>query len=182
MADTGVKERLDIWDKLSITLYRFGMILTGLALLLLAAQQVFYPYWFKHSLVFLSLGALLQGSSLHIYKKSVRWILVTSCWIGVWLVAVSLATSGLLAAYLSLGALFITLSGIAYKESLCFSLVYLKVMPLLLVLTWFAVFFAAAQWAAGGFLLCAFLYLYMAWRKLNMPLFYDLGDRKKYEI
>lgn len=182
MADTGVKGRLDVWDKLSLMLYRCGMILTGVALLLLAAQQIFYPYWFKHSLVFLSLGALLQAASLHIYKKSVRWILVTSCWIGVWLVGLSLATSGLLAAYLSLGALFITLSGIAYKESLCFSLPYLKVIPLLLVLSWLAVFFAQAQWAAGGFLLTAFLYLYMAWRKINMPLFYDLGDRKKYEI
>lgn len=182
MADTRVKERLDVWDKLSIRLYRCGMILTGFTLLLLAVQQIFYPYWFKPSLIFLSLGVLLQASSLHIYKKSIRWILVTSCWIGVWLVAVSLATSGLLAAYLSLGALFITLSGIAYKESFCFSLPYLKVMPLLFVLTWFAVLFAPVQWAAGGFLLTAFIYLYMAWKKINMPLFYDLGARKKYEI
>jgi len=182
MADTGIKARLDVWDKISITLYRCGMILTGVALFLLAAQQIVYPYWFKHCLVFLSLGALLQAASLHIYKKSVRWLLVTSCWIGVWLVSLSLATSGLLAAYLSLGALSITLSGIAYKESLCFSLPYLKIIPLLLILSWLAVFFAQAQWAAGGFVLTAFLYLYMAWRKLNMPLYYDLGNRKKYEI
>jgi uncharacterized integral membrane protein len=182
MADTGVKERLDAWDKLSITLYRCGMILTSISLILLAAQQIFYPYWFKNCLVFLSLGALLQASSLHIYKKSVRWILVTSCWIGVWLVAVSLATSGLLAAYLSLGALFITLSGIAIKESHCFSLYYLKLVPVLLVLCWFSVLFAQPQWAAVGLIPAAFLYLYMAWKKLNMPLFYDLGDRKKYEI
>ncbi|MFQ3176168.1 MAG: putative integral membrane protein [Psychromonas sp.] len=79
MADTGVKERLDAWDKLSITLYRCGMILTSISLILLAAQQIFYPYWFKNCLVFLFLGALLQASSLHIYKKFVRWILVTSC-------------------------------------------------------------------------------------------------------
>jgi len=182
MADTRVKARLDVWDKLSLILYRCGMVLTGVALLLLAAQQFFYPYWFKHCLVFLSLGALLQAASLHIYKKSVRWLLVTSCWIGVWLVGLSLATSGLSAAYLSLGALSITLSGIAYKESTCFSIPYLKVIPLLLVLSWLAVFFAHAQWAAGGFTLTAFLYLYMAWKKINMPLYYDLGSRKKYEI
>ncbi|WP_198134732.1 DUF2301 domain-containing membrane protein [Psychromonas ingrahamii] len=76
----------------------------------------------------------------------------------------------------------ITLSGIAIKESHCFSFFYLKFVPVLLVLSWFAVFFAQAQWAAGIFFLAAFLYLYMAWKKLNMPLFYDLGDRKKYEI
>ncbi|HEY5715899.1 MAG TPA: DUF2301 domain-containing membrane protein [Psychromonas sp.] len=182
MADPQVKERLDSWDKFSITLYRLGMGVTALALLLLALQQLFYPYWFKHILVFLALGALLQASSLHIYKKSVRWILVNACWIGVWLVSLAFATSGLVAAYLSLGALFITLSGIAYKESFCFSLTLLKIMPLILLFTWFALFFAQTLWASGGFIVSAFLYLYMAWKKSRMPLFYDLGDRKKYEI
>jgi uncharacterized integral membrane protein len=85
-------------------------------------------------------------------------------------------------AYLSLGVLFITLSGIAIKESHCFSLYYLKLVPVLLVLCWFSVLFAQPQWAAGCLIAVVFLYLYMAWKKLNMPLFYDFGDRKKHEI
>jgi len=182
MADPNIKEPLDTLDITMILLYRSGMVVTALALLMLALQQLFYPLWFKQTLILLSLGALLQASSLHIYSKVVRWVLVNATWLGCWLLSLSFVTSGNWLAYWSFGALIVTLSGLAYKESFCFSLTILKAIPILLVISWLLTVFALNQWASGGLLLASLLYLYMAWRKIKMPLFYDLGDRSKYEI
>lgn len=182
MADPHVKQILDNVDKATIITYRLGLLITGLALSLLALQQIFYPYWFKQIVVIIALGCLLQASSLHIYDKQIRWLLVNATWVGCWLTAVSLITTGLWVAYVSLGAFMITLSGLAYKESRCFSLPLLKVIPVLLVISWLLIIFSLNHWAASILLIVSALYLYMLWCKINMPLHYDLGDRKKYEI
>lgn len=182
MADPNIKEPLDKLDITMILLYRSGMLITALALTLLALQQLFYPLWFKQALILLSSGALLQASSLHVYSKVVRWTLVNATWLGCWLLSVSFATSGSWAAYVSFGALIVTLSGLAYKESFCFSLTILKTIPILLAIVWLLTVLALNQWAAGGLLLVSLLYLYMGWSKIKMPLHYDMGDRSKYEV
>lgn len=182
MADPNIKAELDKLDKGTIALYRIGMVITGLALLVLAIQQLFYPLWFKQALIFLALGALLQASCLHIYSKLVRLLLVNATWFGLWFLSVSFATSGWWGGYLGLGAFIVTLSGLAYKESFCFSLTILKVIPVLLVVSWALIVLSFNQWASGGLILSSLLYLYMAWRKIKMPLYFDLGDRSKYEV
>lgn len=182
MADPNIKEILDGVDKMTIITYRLGMVITGLAIFIMALQQLFYPLWFKHVLILVALGSLLQASSLHIYSKLVRWFLVNATWVGCWLVSVSFATAGPWLAYLSFGALVITLSGLAYKESFCFSLNLLKATPALLVISWFLTVLSINLWASVTLIVSALLYLYMAWQKINMPLHFDLGDRRKYEI
>ncbi len=182
MADPHIKENLDVMDKISISIYRCGILLTGFALLCLAIQQLFYPLYFKPVIIFLAFASLLQASSLHIYMKSVRWILVNATWMGGWLLSLSFVTAGAWAVYLSIGAFFVTLSGLAYKESFCFSLPVLKLIPVLLLFSWGMMIYSQTLLLAIGLILAAVLYLYMAWRKLQMPLYYDLGDRSKYEI
>lgn len=182
MADPHIKESLDLIDKTTIITYRLGMLITGFSLFTLGLQQLLYPLWFKQTLIFIALGSLLQASSLHVYSKVVRWFLVNATWVGCWLVSVSFVTTGQWLAYLSLGALIMTLSGLAYKESFCFSLNSLKVTPALLVTSWILTVLSLHQWASFALIVSALLYLYMAWRKINMPLHFDLGDRRKYEI
>ncbi|WP_022940581.1 DUF2301 domain-containing membrane protein [Psychromonas hadalis] len=182
MADPHIKENLDKLDKVSIILYRTGMVVTGLGLFTLALQQMFYPHWFKRVLIVLALGALLQASSLHIYSKVVRWFLVNASWFGLWMLTVAFITTGAWTSYLSLGAFIITFSGLAYKESFCFSLTILKAIPILLIISWLLIILSLNQLATGTLLLSSLLYLYMAWRKINMPLHFDLGDRSKYEV
>ena len=182
MADPNVKEILDGVDKMTILTYRLGMLIAGLALFTLAMQQLLYPMWFKQALVLVTFGALLQASSLHIYDKAIRWLLVNATWMGCWLLSLSFATGGIWFSYLSFGAVIITFSGLAYKESFCFSLTILKVIPLLLVVSWGLIIFSLNKWAAVSLILSALLYLYMAWRKINMPLHFDLGDRSKYQV
>ncbi|HIP76015.1 MAG TPA: hypothetical protein EYH12_02495 [Psychromonas hadalis] len=182
MADPHIEETLDIWDKVSISVYRSGIIISGLAFIALALQQLFYPLWFKQIVVIIALGAILQASSLHIYMKSFRTILVSTTWIGLWLLSLSFTLSGPWVAYFALGGFFVTQGGLAFKESFCFSLQILKAIPIFVAAIWFLIVFQQAEVAAVGLILVAGLYLYMGWKKVNMPLHFDLGDRSKYEI
>lgn len=182
MADPNIRESLDGVDKMTIITYRLGMVITGGAIFILALQQIFYPQWFKQALILLAFGSLLQASSLHIYSKLVRWFLVNATWMGCWLVSVSFVTTGLWFAYLSFGAFIVTLSGLAYKESFCFSLSILKLTPALLAISWVLTIFSINHGASATLIISALLYLYMAWQKINMPLHFDLGDRRKYEV
>ncbi len=182
MADPHIKEKLDLWDKISISVYRTGIVLSGFALIALAAQQLFYPYWFKHIVLFLALGSIFQAATLHIYMKSVRTVLVATTWIGIWLLTLSFTVANIWIAYFALGGFFVTHAGLAFKESFCFSLFILKLIPIILVVTWFLIVFSHSEIASACLLLVGGLYLYMGWKKINMPLHFDLGDRTKYEI
>ncbi|WP_028868681.1 hypothetical protein [Psychromonas arctica] len=54
MADIKVKEKLTLIDKISIISYRAGMIFFTISLLVLALQQLYYPVWYKHGLVWIN--------------------------------------------------------------------------------------------------------------------------------
>ncbi|TEW53357.1 hypothetical protein E2R68_12785 [Psychromonas sp. RZ22] len=182
MADLHVKEKLTPVDIISIISYRTGMVVTVFALIALALQQLYYPFWYKYALVWLALSVFLQAANLHIYNKNIRYILVTSAWLGVWLISLSLISSGIVIAHLSLLALLICCAGISYKESLCFSLPILKVNPLLLIAFAGCLILSLHLYAAILALLSAILTGYMAYKKIRMPLHHDLGDRSKYEV
>lgn len=182
MADPHIKEKLDLWDKISISVYRTGIVLSGFALIALSVEQLFYPYGFKQIVLILGLGSIFQAATLHIYMKSVRTVLVAATWIAIWLLALSLTATNVWIAYFALGGFFVTHAGLALKESLCFSLFILKLIPIILVVTWFLIVFSHSEIAAACLLLVGGLYLYMGWEKIKMPLHFDLGERTKYEI
>ncbi|WP_166371701.1 DUF2301 domain-containing membrane protein [Psychromonas sp. SA13A] len=181
MADIKVKEKLTLIDKVSIISYRAGMIFFTISLLIIALQQLYYPVWYKHGLVWIAFSVFLMAANLHIYDKNIRYILVTSAWLGVWLVSLSFISSGQVATHLSLGALLICCAGVSYKESFCFSLMIVKINPLLLCVFYYGVVFSKPIIAATFAIVSALISAYMAYKKLRMPLHYDLGDRSKYQ-
>ncbi len=93
-------------------------------------------------------SVLLLAANLHIYDKNIRYILVTSAWLGVWLVSLSFISSGQVITHLSLGALLICCAGVSYKESFCFSLMIVKINPLLFCAFYYGVFFSKPVIAA----------------------------------
>lgn len=181
MADMQVKENLTLLDSMSIITYRAGMLCNVLSLTALALQQLYYPLWYKHVLVWFAFSVFLQAANLHIYNKSVRMMLVTSAWLGVWLVSLSFVNSGVLVAHVSLACLLACCAGISYKESFCFSLTALKVNPILLIALYCSLILASSLYAAIFAGLSAALTAYMVYKKCRMPLYYDLGDRSKYQ-
>ncbi len=182
MADIDTKEELDRLDLITICLYRLGMVLAAISLLLFALQQWFYPAYYQHILSLFAFSMLLQAAHLHIYNKAIRYLLTTATWLGVWCVSLSSLFLMEWLADLSLGLLFITLAGICYKESFCFSLSVLRLAIITLILTWLAISFSQVYLAAIAACSSSALLAYMAYKKCKMPFHYDLGDRSKYQV
>jgi uncharacterized integral membrane protein len=67
MADPQIKPEMDGLDYLMVVLYRLGMVISGLGLLLLAADFLGVYAFHHYPLWLLALGGVLQASSLHIY-------------------------------------------------------------------------------------------------------------------
>jgi uncharacterized integral membrane protein len=76
----------------------------------------------------------------------------------------------------------VTLSGLAFKESFCFSIPGLKLVPLALAVSWFALVVDLPVYAGSILFPAACLYFFMALRKAQMPLHFDIGDKSAYQI
>lgn len=191
MADPQFEEKLDGLDRLTVRVYRLGLALAGGALIasggvsLLGGQTL-------ELLPFLALACVFIASSMHIYDKKIRWLLMGGTWSGLMLYpAISQWLPHPLLFVGVQGLLFVTLSGIALKEQYCFKIPGLKWVPALLGvavfslgfsqlwpqgLGWFSWLYVAAGWAAGG------LYSLMAIAKWRQPLHFDIGEKAKYQI
>lgn len=181
MADPHIKPEMDGLDYLMVVLYRLGMVISGLGLLLLAAD-VLGVYAFHHyPLWLLALGGVLQASSLHIYDKLIRWFLANATWVGLLVIVIDGGNGSWLQIF-GLGCLFVTLSGLAFKESFCFRIPGLKLVPLALALSWFALIVDLPVYAGSLLFPAAGLYCFLALRKARMPLHFDIGDKAAYKI
>jgi len=181
MADPHIKPIMDGLDYLMVILYRLGMVISGLGLLLLAGD-VLGVYTFHHyPLWLLAVGGALQASSLHIYDKIIRWLLANATWTGLLIFVMDSGNGGWLQT-LGLGCFFFTLSGLAFKESFCFRIPGLKLVPLALAFSWFTLVMNLPVYAGSILFPAAGLYFFMALRKVQMPLHFDIGDKAAYKI
>jgi uncharacterized integral membrane protein len=186
MANPEHKEALDRLDKVSVCMYRLGISVFSLALLsyvfvLLDKAMLFsLPHQFEHNtLLFIGIGTALSAANVHVYSKWVRTAIMYSGWLGL---LVLISDIELVRVWLSLGFMFITFSGIALKESFCFKVVGLKLVPVLLAISvplimlelWLA---CAALLGVSGFILG-----YLSIVKWRMPLHFDIGIKARYEI
>lgn len=181
MADPHIKPEMDGLDYLTVILYRLGMVISGLGLILLSIDLIGIYEFNQYPLWLLALGGLLQASSLHIYDKVIRWLLANATWLGLLVILIDGGNDGWLQNF-GLGCLFVTLSGLAYKESFCFRIPGLKLVPVALVFSWFSLVLELPLYAGSMLFPAAILYCFMAIRKSWMPLYYDIGDKKAYQI
>lgn len=168
MADPHIQSPLDFWDYLTVILYRLGFTL---------APAMFFvlPFQFQFALNGLLLVGVLLASSLHIYLKPIRLTLQFAVWS-----ALLLSLAGL--PWLALGAVFITIGGLGYKEYFCFLIIGLNGLPFFVAGLWFTLWFG---WRIPSIVLsfiCAGLLLILSYRKWKMPLHFDIGDKTKYQI
>ncbi|WP_426417261.1 DUF2301 domain-containing membrane protein [Aestuariirhabdus sp. LZHN29] len=180
MADPDVVEKLDVFDRALVVIYRSAITLAALYFLLAAGV------WFAWSiepqrLVLLMLSATMMATSLHIYAKIIRYLLLLSTLLGILWVAVG-ASLGIAAHPLvAEGLLLVTVSGVAYKESHCFRVPGLQWMPLLLLVLVLLRYLHSPVLAPGVSLVAAVLMGYLSIKKWQMPLYFDIGDRSKYQ-
>ncbi|WP_040975516.1 DUF2301 domain-containing membrane protein [Necropsobacter massiliensis] len=168
MADPHIKSPMDFWDYLTVMLYRSGFVLAAISTALL-------PYYTEFAYPGLLIAAMLCASSLHIYLKHFRLLLQFATWSALLCHLFGLHE-------LALGAAFVTLGGLAYKEYFCFKVFCLNLQPVFLALLWFCALFELTLAAQLLALISAVLFLLLAIQKWRMPLHFDIGDKTKYQV
>ena len=152
------------------------------SLFALALQQLYFPLWFKHVLVWLSLSVCLLAANSSINNKKRRYLLTTTAWCGVWLLSLSFISTGSIFSHLSLACLLVFCCGINDKESQFSSPMLLQLNSLILCLFYLCVVISASLLAASFAIVSGVLITYIAYKKIRSPLRQDLVSSKKYQI
>lgn len=186
MAETEHVAQLDAFDRLSVCLYRLGITVFSVALIALSVWYLlplssYTPstgsqYWL---LIFLMIGSALSAANVHVYNKYVRAVIAWASWIGLVLFCTDMELQRV---WLSLGFFCVTFSGIALKESFCFKVLGLKLVPLLLAMSIGLLALNLSFYAAVIFFFSGIILMYLSIKKWRMPLHFDIGNKANYQI
>ncbi|MCK6263660.1 DUF2301 domain-containing membrane protein [Vibrio sp. ZSDE26] len=186
MANPEHIETLDLVDKISVIGYRLGLSLFSVSLAWYCIIGFVESSWgqlpstfqFNPASLFI-VATLLSAGNLHVYDKNVRSIIMWSGWLGIALFSFLINSHFEWVAY---GFIFVAFSGIALKESFCFRVFGLKLIPLLLFLT--TLFMAIRLWtlSLGLIAICTLIFSYLTVQKWKMPLHFDIGNKSNYQI
>ncbi|QLB12546.1 putative integral membrane protein [Bisgaardia hudsonensis] len=168
MADPHIKSPMDFWDYLTAIIYRSGFVLATIMLIYLAFNQ-------EIAQIGLLISATMLASSLHLYMKSFRLIFQFAMWIGLFCFIFGLP-------HLALGATFLTIGGLCYKEYFCFRIFGLNLQPILLAALWLSLTFHIELVSNILIVFCSLLLALLSIQKWRMPLHFDIGDKTKYQI
>ncbi|MBC7006519.1 hypothetical protein BIZ37_28595 [Photobacterium sp. BZF1] len=169
MADPHIQSELDTLDKLTVLLYRTALTAAA-GIMSIVAWEI------EVGTTALVITAILATTTVHIYDKRFRWLILGSA-----LFAVIWLLSGLWTP-LALGAALFSFSALAVKEYFCFQLKPLLLTPLALAGFWFCLVFNQAQISIAFSMTGAILLAVAAFSKWRMPMHYDIGDKSKYQI
>ncbi len=183
MANPEHEEILDGIDKLSVCLYRSGISVFALSLIalsaILASNNPSVIDYYPIILLIIGISAALSGGSIHVYSKMVRVVINWSAWVGL-ILMVSDPTQ--LRTWLSLGFIFVTFSGIALKESFCFKVVGLKLIPVLLIAATLSILLKQQIVSSIILAISGLIMGYLSIAKWRMPLHFDIGIKANYEV
>lgn len=187
-------------DKISVIFYRAGIVLSTV-IISIFAYMLFSAYRYQNypvsSLKFNVLVILLYISvgisvfSIHLYASKFKKALKRLYYISVVaLIVLFLIGKGDILRVLAHKPysliLLIPLSGclgfITAKEAFCFRLMegYLLALIMPLYLFLFSIGFMTVKGASYGLLLIALLLIFFTFRKVFMPIYYDIGDKSAY--
>ncbi len=205
MGDPNAKSELTTFDKISVGLYRSGIVLAMLCIVYAAAFfyhvvfEIPLPFFLSgpnHTLVFWIFvsSVCFSISFLHLYSRQILNVIRSFAVIGfIILVARAIAGEGLTEIIYSKGVsgkigvagwgfIMAAFAGIGAKEAYCFRLkegYAYGILSAILVLTHL---FGLLSQLTGYILilLIAILVVTFTVRKLRLPLHYDIGDKSKY--
>lgn len=188
MADPHHVEPLDRFDISTVRAYRVGLVLCALATGALAASLLWLPALVTFARFSVLLAAALVVLNLHLYDRTLRYIISASGWISALLIVLSsvIAPFGELPSSLAsdagLGFAFVVFSAVALKERYCFRLPLVVAVPALLALSLVPLLAGLMLPTAALLGLAAAVLSLLAGAKLRMPLHYDIGDKRHYQV
>lgn len=186
MADPDHVPELDDFDRLTVGLYRVGLVGQAVALALIAAGRMEVVPPTLGPLVLLATVALSVGN-LHLYSKRIRWVIHLAGWTGAVFTAIGAGTTpaGLgstLLVHAGLGFLFVVTSALALKEQFCFRLPGLRAVPAALAVSVATGVLGYDIATAGLVAFAAVMVGVLAVAKLRMPVHFDVGNKSAYQI
>ncbi len=205
MGDPNAKVELTTYDKISVALYRSGIILSMLSYVFSAIffykilngttnEEIFNAsnakivFW-----VFLvSVGVSI--SFLHLYSKQILrviqsfFVIGATIWIALYLTSsddvfkLTFQSSGGTGKIgtIALGFILAAFSGVGAKEAYCFRLYegyFYGILNAILVLTHLVV---PSKFELGILIIITGLVVLFTFRKLFLPIHYDIGDKTRY--
>lgn len=190
MADPHHVEPLDVFDRFTVLAYRVGLFLGALGVgsmaLCWGTGQGATVLGDLCRFVVL-LATALVVAHLHLYDRFIRWAISASGWLGALLTVLggtvlSAWSAGGWLLDAGLGFQFVVLSATALKERYCFKLPLVVVIPPLLAVALLPVRAEAALPAAVLLGAASLVLLLLAFAKAKMPLHYDIGDKRRYQV
>ena len=189
MADPHHIPTLDAHDVRTVVLYRCGLSLAATSVILGACARLYLPF-VDQTVYALALGVSAGISccvvNLHLYNKTIRWVITSAASAGVWVLALAFVVNNEewhhLLIHCALGLCFVSLSALALKEQFCFRIPGLRAVPAFLASS---VLFGVMHWPVvhGASLLPAgLLLLVLCVAKWRMPLGHDIGNKAHYEV
>ena len=168
MADPHIQSPMDVWDKLTVIIYRTGFVIAAFSILALT----WYP---QQAQIAVLIAATCCASSLHIYLKHFRLTFQFATWLAL--------LCALLGWHeLALGGALVTLGGLCFKEYFCFRIFGLNAQPIFVAILWFAFVFEQALLVRIFSIIIGILLLILSIQKWRMPLHFDIGDKTKYQV
>ena len=178
MADPQFKEQLDHWDITTVILYRSGLSLAAVSLL----PPAILPAYVSLAHWLMLLAVALCCFAVHIYDKNIRLIIQGCGWLSLLLMLAAQNWPMPWFELLSIGAAYLVFGALCFKESFCFRIPFLRAMPAVFALTWVIL---ATGWTSAHRLLLVVIVLamaIMAVAKWRMPLHFDIGDKRNYQL
>ncbi|MCI5224092.1 MAG: hypothetical protein D3924_15830 [Candidatus Electrothrix sp. AR4] len=174
-------------DRMTVVLYRTGLSIVALTTLLYSIERiigleilgVFY-------LPFFAIGIALAAADVHLYDPKFRWFIPFMAWIGFMLLSFAyvLKESGsvhILETF-SLAFFYLAAAMFAVKESFCFQIKGLNLVPFLLLGSVLCRMFHIALLEPYLLVLAALLLTWLVIEKWRMPLHFDIGDKSRYVL
>ncbi len=208
MGEKIVYQPLTTWDKVSVVLYRTGIVVFSAMLVYMGIYTMLHwrgISWTEVSAItdkkgldilvytlYFSVG--LSVFTIHLYVKRFRrfikalYGLSVLCLVGLLILAKGLDIAIPLTKYPASGLLLLPLSGciafITMKEAFCFRLIegYILTLTLPLFIIVFALRVLPPYTTASFLLVIGLLIAFFTVRKVFMPIAFDIGDKSAYEV
>jgi uncharacterized integral membrane protein len=183
MADPDHVAQLDAHDRLTVVLYRGGLLIAALGLVVAGIAGAAGVTWDPWPPV--AAGTALAVLDMHLYDKRVRWIIAAAGMLGLVLLlsAPALADGAKHIVHSAgLGFVFVALSGFALKEQFCFRIPGLRLVPVMLAAAVFLLLFGLPIPAAFGLLPAGAVMAWLSFAKIRQPLHFDVGNKDAYQI
>jgi uncharacterized integral membrane protein len=174
-------------DSMTVTLYRTGLTIVALTTLIYSIERIigieilgaFYLPCF-------AVGIALASADVHLYDPKFRWFIPFMAWIGFMLLSFAYALKGSGSIHVletfSLAFFYLAAAMFAVKESFCFQIKGLNLVPFLLLGSVLCRMFHLATPEPYILILAAFLLNWLVVAKWRMPLHFDIGDKSRYGL